>query len=77
MVLQVLHVLYYISGLPLDDAKASKCVMIVATSHGGHIGFLEGILPTGPGYMDRVFAEYTSAIFHHGEELRAELQCME
>ncbi|KAK2181486.1 hypothetical protein NP493_396g02000 [Ridgeia piscesae] len=55
------------------SASESKCVVIVATSHGGHIGFLEGLLPTGPGYMDRVFAEYISAICQHGEELQANL----
>ena len=64
---------FYISAIPIDDAKESKCVAIMVTSHGGHIGFLEGLFPRNSNYMDRVFAQYVDAIFRHKNELMQNL----
>lgn len=46
---------------------------LLVTSRGGHIGFLEGFLPRHRSYMNRVFAQFVSAVFEHQEELAATL----
>ena len=53
----------------MDKAQRSDHVAIVMTHHGGHIGFLEGLFPRNANYMDKVFGEFTDAIFKHGHEL--------
>lgn len=58
----------------MEEACDSKCVAIVLTSHGGHIGFLEGLLPRHANYMDRLFAQFVDAIFRHRAELMRDLQ---
>ena len=63
-----LHVSFF-SAIPTEKAEQSKYVSIVVTSHGGHIGFLEGLNPRNTSYMDRVFAQYLEALFKHGDEL--------
>ena len=50
---------------------------IMVTSHGGHIGFLEGLFPRNANYMDRVFAQYVDAIFRHKNELMKNLDADE
>ncbi|CAD5123874.1 DgyrCDS12181 [Dimorphilus gyrociliatus] len=49
--------------IPIEEAKNCENVAIVVTAKGGHIGFMEGLWPTGANYMDSVFAEYINAIF--------------
>ena len=53
----------------MDEAEKTDKVAIMVTSHGGHIGFLEGLMPRHKSLMDRVFSQYVGAIFSHGEEL--------
>ncbi len=50
-------------SLPLAEAMSTDNVAIVTTRYGGHIGFMEGILPTRYHLSDRVFAQYTKAVF--------------
>jgi predicted alpha/beta-fold hydrolase len=46
----------------------------VITQYGGHIGFLEGILPVlHEEYICRLFKQYFKGIFTSGSELLAEI----
>ncbi|XP_077186390.1 protein ABHD1 isoform X1 [Paroedura picta] len=58
-------------AFPLDEAQCVPTLALLVTSHGGHIGFLEGLYPRHTSYMDRVFAQFVSAVFEHQEELQA------
>lgn len=54
------------AAIPVSEAEQNDNIAIVVTSHGGHIGFLEGLYPRHRGYMDRLFAQFVDAIFKHG-----------
>ncbi|VDL92520.1 unnamed protein product [Schistocephalus solidus] len=60
-----------LNTIPLDAIAQSSHVMLVLTKHGGHIGFLDSLLPTGPNLMDRAAAQFCSAVFENLEELSA------
>lgn len=61
-------------AIPVEEACKSKYVAIVITQYGGHIGFLEGILPVlHEEYMCRLFTQYFEGIFTSGSELLAEI----
>ena len=49
--------------LPTDEAKQSDHVAILTTKYGGHIGFMEGALPTRFHFSDRVFEQFARSIF--------------
>ncbi|XP_078396749.1 phospholipase ABHD3 isoform X1 [Cetorhinus maximus] len=57
-------------AIPLQSAKENPKVALLLTAHGGHIGFLEGIFPRWATYMDRVFKQFTQAVFEHKDELK-------
>jgi abhydrolase domain-containing protein 1/3 len=62
------------TGIPVEEASKSKFVAIVITRFGGHIGFLEGILPVlREDYISRLFTQYLSGVFMYGSELLAEV----
>lgn len=50
-------------SLPIDEAKRSDYFAMLTTTYGGHIGFMEGLLPTRYHYSDRVFEQFASAVF--------------
>ncbi|BHF84154.1 Phospholipase abhd3 [Sparganum proliferum] len=62
-----------LSSIPLKAISQSSHVMLVLTRHGGHIGFLDDLRPTGPTLMDRVAAQFCSAVFENLDELSASL----
>ncbi|XP_062858018.1 phospholipase ABHD3-like [Trichomycterus rosablanca] len=57
-------------AFPLSDAQRLQNVALLVTSHGGHIGFLEGLFPYGDSYMDRVFKQFVQAAFENLEDLK-------
>nr|CDS24820.1 abhydrolase domain containing protein 3 [Echinococcus granulosus] len=57
------------TSLPMEAVNASGCRVVLAlTRHGGHIGFLDGFLPTGPSLLDRAVPQFVSAVFQHPED---------
>lgn len=50
----------------MAEAEQNDNIAIVKTSHGGHIGFLEGTFPRDRSYMYRWFKQYVSAVFEQG-----------
>lgn len=56
-------------AIPVEIAKQNPNVALVLTSCGGHIGFLEGLWPWKCTYMDRIFKQFTQAVFEHGNKI--------
>lgn len=55
-------------AIPISEAQVSTHVAILVTARGGHIGFLDGIIPDKNQYMARIFAEYFSAVLNDKHE---------
>lgn len=49
--------------IPSERIKDCDNIALLLTHTGGHVGFLEGLLPNGRGYMDKVYKEYIKAVF--------------
>lgn len=56
-------------AIPVEAAWHLPNVALLVTAHGGHIGFLEGLFPRHETYVDRVFAQFVTAVFEHSGEL--------
>ena len=48
-------------SLPKEGAARSSDLAIVTTQYGGHVGFVDGFLPTGYFYSDRLFSQFARA----------------
>ena len=48
-------------SLPKEGAVQSSHLAIAATKYGGHVGFVDGWLPNGYFYSDRLFSQFVSA----------------
>ncbi|NXX76890.1 ABHD1 protein, partial [Urocolius indicus] len=57
-------------AIPVEAAWHLRHVALLVTAHGGHLGFLEGLCPRPGSFMERLFAQFTTAVFEHGEELQ-------
>jgi abhydrolase domain-containing protein 1/3 len=58
----------------VEEARKSKYVAMVITKRGGHIGFLEGIIPVfHEEYICRLFSQYFSGVFTSGLEQLASI----
>lgn len=66
----MLMLVFFSPAFPLADAQRLPNVALLLTSHGGHIGFLEGLFPHGEGYMNRVFNQFVQAAFENLEDLK-------
>lgn len=56
------------AAIPTEAAENSSHVAIVVTARGGHIGFMDGILPkTNDEYMARLFGQYFKSVFYDAE----------
>lgn len=55
-------------SIPIEEMKKQENIILVLTSHGGHCGFMEGLLPTGSGFLCKVFSQFVDAIFKFGED---------
>lgn len=49
-------------ALPHEEAAQSSHVAMVITSRGGHIGFMEGLLPAVPFFSERLFEQYLTSL---------------
>ncbi|XP_062981577.1 protein ABHD1 [Elgaria multicarinata webbii] len=55
--------------LPVEEARRVPTLALLVTTRGGHIGFLEGLLPRHASYMDRLCAQFVGAVFEHQADL--------
>ncbi|XP_034253044.1 protein ABHD1 [Thrips palmi] len=66
-----------LDAIPVDEFNKCKNIAAVVTARGGHIGFMEGFLPSSyrgkDDYMDRILCQYFSAIFRDGGKIMAKL----
>ena len=53
---------------PRDMIRSCPYVVLALTAHGGHLIFNEGLVPTGPGYADRLASQYVKALFEHASD---------
>ncbi|XP_073710830.1 phospholipase ABHD3 [Misgurnus anguillicaudatus] len=56
-------------AFPVEAVKQNPNLALLITCHGGHIGFLEGLWPRQSTYMDRVFRQFTKAVFENSSSL--------
>ncbi|KAK7007486.1 Phospholipase abhd3, partial [Halocaridina rubra] len=57
-------------GIPVEAANNSSHVAIIVTARGGHIGFMEGVIPTNTYYSDRLYGQLIKGIFSNLEEIK-------
>lgn len=50
-------------SIPYQGAQTSSHVAILTTKYGGHIGFMEGTIPSRYFYSDKVLSQYLKAVF--------------
>lgn len=57
-------------SIPYNGAQKSTHVAILTTKYGGHIGFMEGTIPSRYFYSDRVFSQYLKAVFSNQDLIK-------
>ena len=57
-------------SLPKDGAARSSHLAIVTTQYGGHVGFVDGFLPNGYFFSDRLFSQFASAAISQLDDTR-------
>ncbi len=57
---------YSCIAIPEEEAKYNTNLMLVTTERGGHIGFMEGVLPFKKTLIDRALIQFALAVFEHG-----------
>ncbi len=57
------------AAIPEDVAHSNPNLVLVTTRRGGHIGFMDGLIPTRKNLMDRVLMQFVTVIFESQTEL--------
>ncbi|XP_032815445.2 phospholipase ABHD3-like [Petromyzon marinus] len=50
------------SAFPLESVRANPYVALLVTARGGHLAFLEGLVPRATSYMDRLYQQFARAV---------------
>ena len=50
-------------SLPKEGAVRSSHLAMVATTYGGHVGFVDGWFPNGYFFSDRLFSQFATSAF--------------
>lgn len=61
-------------AIPFEQVKANPYTALVYTKYGGHIGFCEGLLPTGCNYTCRLMTDYLKIILNNLELKESNIQ---
>jgi len=56
-------------SIPMEGAENSSHLAILVTKYGGHVGFMDGWLPNGYFFSDRVFSQYLHAVINNKDML--------
>jgi len=56
-------------SIPRDGAAKSSHLAILTTKYGGHVSFMDGWMPNGYFYSDKVFLQYLQAVFREKDVL--------
>ena len=59
-------------SIPKAQAERSSHVGIVTTKYGGHVGFVEGWIPTGFFWSDRLVSEFLQTVFSNQDLLTSD-----
>lgn len=51
-----------VNAIPCQEVLNTRNIAIVISSRGGHIGFMDGILPAAPFFSDRLFEQYLKGL---------------
>jgi len=57
-------------SIPKEGAESSSHLGILVTNYGGHVGFMDGWIPDGYFFSDRVFSQYLQAIINNKDILK-------
>ncbi|GLD59846.1 phospholipase ABHD3-like protein [Lates japonicus] len=57
------------NAFPLTIVQGLPNVALLVTAHGGHIAFLQGLLPRSENYVERVFGQFVQAVFEHPRDI--------
>ena len=59
----------YSTDTPVDDILNNNNIILVHTSKGGHLGFMQGWLPFGKTLMDHALIQFSNAVFSNQDLL--------
>lgn len=53
------------SAIPKEQARKNPNLILITTGRGGHIGFMDSMLPFGKCLMDRVLIQFAQLTLKH------------
>lgn len=53
-------------AIPEDDVLNNNNIALIVTRRGGHIGFLEGLVPSPKTVMNKALTQFALAVFEKG-----------
>lgn len=57
--------MHLFQAIPVEKAEQNENIAMVITAYGGHISFLEGVIPTQNTYLFRWYSQFIDAMFKH------------